>query len=219
MIYLHEIPKKFGVYKLTNKFNSKIYIGKSNNLYQRMIDHKKAKGSQRLYYSIRKHGWNNFEVEILAEFDQVDNLELLALETAFIEFYNSLNKQIGYNICLFASDSTGIKRSLEQIENHRQKLLGKKHSEEHKQKIRLSLMGKVCSSETREKIAAPQRGSLNHMARKIIQINKLTSQTIKVWNTLKEATISVGLKNPYSLILSAKNPKKSAAGFYWKYTD
>lgn len=110
-----------GVYKLTNKINNKIYIGKSIDLSSRFYRYKRNENKNQLISrAIKKYGWNNFEVEILADYGPkpsgeiaITSLdwELKALETSFIDYYNSINRKIGYNVCLFASDRTGTKQS------------------------------------------------------------------------------------------------------------
>jgi group I intron endonuclease len=103
---------KAGIYKFTNLINNKVYIGKTFNLKERISIHRSASTNLLLHKSIRKYGRDNFSIEVLYEFEvRPDNTELLALETAYIEYFQSLSSQHGYNICLFATDRTGIKNS------------------------------------------------------------------------------------------------------------
>lgn len=111
---LKSIPKKPGIYKLTNAINGKSYVGKSVNLYQRIISHKHLKPRYCIDFAIRKYGFQNFKIEVLHYFDNLpENLELLALETAFIIDSESLCSSGGYNICLVGSENSGLKRSEE----------------------------------------------------------------------------------------------------------
>ena len=119
------IPRKAGIYKLTNKINNKIYIGKSRNLRIRIGNHRTVKTNCAISHAIRKHGFHNFDVEILAEFDYYDNTELLALEVAFIDFFKSTQKEIGYNLCIFATDRGGIPMSAEQKQKLSQTMKGR----------------------------------------------------------------------------------------------
>lgn len=110
---LSEIPKKPGIYKLTNKINKKIYIGKSVNLHSRISTHKSARPKYYIDFAIKKYGFENFDIEIIHYYENpMDNTELIALETACIEAYNSLVPN-GYNIMLFGNSNAGIKRSEE----------------------------------------------------------------------------------------------------------
>lgn len=178
-------PKEAGIYKLTCRDNGKIYIGKSVNIRSRLCAHKNCK-TTRYYFNnaIKKHGWENFDVEILEiieGFDKTkDNEELLKKESLYIEFFDSTNKEKGYNICKFSTDKTGSVRgphseetkrrmslaskgkpkSKEHANNCRLANLGKKHSEETKKKIGEGNLGKEVSDETKKKLreSASKRG-------------------------------------------------------------
>lgn len=105
-----------GIYKLTNKINGKIYIGKAINLKNRINDyiygqHRIKEKPRPIVSAIKKYGWNNFNVEILQSYQKIDNITLLSLETAFIDYFKCLTTQHGYNVCLFGNDRTGTTAS------------------------------------------------------------------------------------------------------------
>lgn len=87
-----------GIYKLTSP-NGKIYIGQSNNIYDRMRRYKQlhCKGQLHLYNSIKLYGFDAHQFEILqqAPEDQLDTLEI-----NYIWRYNSANRKVGYNLTL-----------------------------------------------------------------------------------------------------------------------
>ena len=127
---MQDIPNKPGIYKLTNKLNNKIYIGETNNLFGRILHSHKYGSKQVIGNAIKKHGWENFEVEIIDVFDYDDGIERLALETAYIIFYNSLTPNQGgngYNVSKCGRDRTDFK-----------------HTEESKKKMSESRKGKYC---------------------------------------------------------------------------
>jgi len=107
---LEEIPRHGGIYKLQNKINNKIYIGKTNNLYKRIRNYPSERRNRPIINALIKYGFGNFEIEILHWFENLPDISiLLALETAFIIEYNSLAENNGgYNICLIGNDTTGI---------------------------------------------------------------------------------------------------------------
>lgn len=79
------------IYKVTNLINGKIYIGKDTT------SDKNYYGSGVLIkLSIKKYGIENFKKEILEEC--ISNNELCLKEKYWIDYYNSTNKKIGYNI-------------------------------------------------------------------------------------------------------------------------
>lgn len=90
------------VYKVTNKINNKIYIGiTTQKLDQRMKRHyRDAKRLDRptVYFhnAILKHGEENFVFEKIEEVNDFE--ELNQKEKYWVAFYNSTDKDIGYNL-------------------------------------------------------------------------------------------------------------------------
>ncbi len=87
------------VYKITNKLNGKIYIGKSSekNIKERWKKH--CSLSRRQSYiqrAIQKYGKDNFTFEIIEKIE-LEN-ESYDYEKDWIKFYNSNNKENGYNL-------------------------------------------------------------------------------------------------------------------------
>lgn len=90
-----------GIYKITNKINGKVYIGQSVNIQKRWIKHKSNlrlnKSNTILYYAFKKYGIENFLFEIIEECTQQD---LNEREIYWIKYYDSTNRDNGYNISL-----------------------------------------------------------------------------------------------------------------------
>ena len=88
LIYLHR-----------NLINHKVYIGKTKNTDNPNVRWSNGNGykHQPFYEDIIKYGWNNFEHIILEE-DIPDNL-IVQRENFWINYYNALNPNIGYNQC------------------------------------------------------------------------------------------------------------------------
>ena len=94
------------IYKLTNKINKKIYIGQTNNFKKRMNSHKSVAYNTNatsynlpLYCAIRKYGWDNFLKEVVEEINDNESQSFVdERERFFIQYYNSLISQNGYNI-------------------------------------------------------------------------------------------------------------------------
>jgi group I intron endonuclease len=154
-----EIKKLFknkcGIYLFTNKINDKKYIGKTiNELLIRICEHFHPSNNQIVDKAIRKYGLENFDIEIIEEFNlnTMDNITLLALEVAYIDFYTSLTTQNGYNVYLFGNDPTGIKFSNEHKNNMSLVRIGKKNPN----------YGKKLSNERKLKISLANTGDKNH---------------------------------------------------------
>ena len=87
-----------GIYKITNKINGKVYIGKSIHIYKRWSEHKAdindLNKQNHLYRAFRMYGINNFIFEIIEQCIP-DNKLLTQREQYWINFYNSY--KTGYN--------------------------------------------------------------------------------------------------------------------------
>lgn len=90
------------IYKISNNYNNKVYIGLTNDVERRMYQHKighDAKHSA-IDKAILKHGWENFNYEII---DQSDSREVIKqLEQFYIQQYDSYLH--GYNCTLGGDD-------------------------------------------------------------------------------------------------------------------
>lgn len=88
-----------GIYKITNRITSLVYIGQSVNIYKRWTNHRASAFNANskdynipLYQDMRKYGLQNFIFEIIEE---CDSKELNDREQYWIEYYDSFYN--GYN--------------------------------------------------------------------------------------------------------------------------
>ena len=88
------------VYKYTNKINSKVYIGRTMRKVSARAqkDGSGYKTCPKFWNAICKYGWENFELEILAQ--NLSYEESVRLEKYYIEQYQSNTQKHGYNILL-----------------------------------------------------------------------------------------------------------------------
>ncbi len=83
------------IYKITNLINNKIYIGQ-HHYEQDHIDPKYFGGGKNLHLAFKKYGKENFKCEILEwcnSFEEINEKEIY-----WIKYYNSKNREIGYNL-------------------------------------------------------------------------------------------------------------------------
>lgn len=86
-----------GVYKITFP-NQKVYIGRSNNIYRRMLEHNNDfRNKLPIEYAIMKYG-KITEFDIIELIDDIDKMK--EREIYWIKYYDSTNKEKGYNISL-----------------------------------------------------------------------------------------------------------------------
>lgn len=108
-----------GIYKISNIKNEKVYIGQSRNIEQRIKDHKirpfhsHTESNSPIHRAIKKHGLEHFIFEVIEECpkEQLDTREIY-----WISFYNSTNRDVGYNLQAGGSGSTVYKFSQEVID-------------------------------------------------------------------------------------------------------
>lgn len=101
------------IYKTTNTINGKIYIGQTKKTKEKSVNYM---GSGKLLLkAIKEYGKESFVKEIIEEIESKDYPVIDKKEIYWIEFYNSKNPEIGYNITKGGSgwSSYGIKRTEE----------------------------------------------------------------------------------------------------------
>lgn len=131
------------IYIITNKVNGKLYIGQTiQSLNKRWRKHKHdyKRLNYPLYRAMRKYGSENFQIEILTEC--INQEELDAQERDYTDFYGAWFHQKGY--VLKAGNGQGAL------------------SEEMKKQIAKTNTGKKASEETKKKMSDARKGEKNH---------------------------------------------------------
>lgn len=94
------------IYKITNKINGKIYIGKTfQKVELRFRQHYKINEPTLIHKAMVKYGIDNFSLDIL--YSSLDKDDINNKEAYYIEYYDSRNKNIGYNICKGGEGTSG----------------------------------------------------------------------------------------------------------------
>lgn len=134
------------IYLWTNLINGKHYVGQTQHFYNRMTNYKNGRATPYLKAAIEKYGLENFSIDVI-EYCEIEELD--EKEQYWIDYYESYNREKGYNICRYASNTRGFKHSEETKEKLRQiklenpvrlcgdknPMYGKEKSEEAKRKI------------------------------------------------------------------------------------
>lgn len=82
------------IYKITNNFNKKVYIGQSNDPERRWSEHCRNDDSSYIGNAIQKYGERTFTFEILET--QIEDYN--ERERIWINFFQSNNRDFGYNL-------------------------------------------------------------------------------------------------------------------------
>ena len=128
----------YTVYMHTNLENNKKYVGLTSQ--KPRVRWGYGYGYEKCPYffnAIKKNGWNGFSHEIVLQNLTKDEAEMF--EIAMIKYYNTTDKEFGYNI-----DNGGNSSG--------------KRTQETKDKISKSNTGKKLSKETRDKISKNRKG-------------------------------------------------------------
>lgn len=189
------------IYKITNKFNNKSYIGQTTQeLEDRLEDYKKikCKGQPKIYNALKKYGPDNFIYECI---DIANNQNILdQLETHHIRQLNSMHN--GYNcneggagrgrVCDETRRNMSIAFTGRKLsEQTRQKMskaqsgknnpnFGKHHSVETKLKISNARKGQKMSEERRAIFSKAFLGH-KHTTESKLKISKSNSGENAVW--------------------------------------
>lgn len=151
------IPQTSGIYKITCINNGKIYIGSSNNLKKRRINHfsELKRGAHRNPYLQRaydKYGKSAFIFEIV---ELVETLVLLEREQYWINIFQPFGIR-GFNILPTANRT---ECSLETRKKLSDAGKGRIFSPETRLKLSASHKGKTLSPDTKAKLSAAKKGS------------------------------------------------------------
>ena len=195
------------IYKITNTINGKIYIGKDTT------DNPLYLGSGKLIkLSIKKYVKKNFKKEIIEECD--DYYLLSEREMYWIDFYNSTDLNIGYNISKGGdggdtlSNNPNLNIIKEKISNKMKKRV---FSDEHKKNLSknhnstVNRKGKTYEEIYNDEFAKEYKKKLSESRRKYKnEKERLGENYEKVINILKEK-------------MSGKNNPMSKKTYLWYY--
>lgn len=181
------------IYLIRNLINDKCYIGKTFNLKRRIYEHFMgySKGCKLLSRAIRKHGKENFFVEILHEGiipELLNEFEIQAIREHNTKAPHGYNLNEGGRGGVNPSKETRQKMSEAAISREAKKYAeGYTMSDETREKLRKASTGRVYSAETREKMSEKAK---EREAKKRAEGYKVSEETLrkksenaqKMWN-------------------------------------
>lgn len=149
------MDEEYKVYKYTNTYNGKVYIGQTkNSLPERAqsngINYKECR---RFYNAIKKYGWHAFRGEIILDGLSLD--EANTWEQFYIKSYNSTDAAHGYNI----SDGGGQR----EMSDETRRIISLKAKERYQDPSRNPMFGRRHSAGSRKRMSECKRGTSNPM--------------------------------------------------------
>jgi group I intron endonuclease len=153
-----------------------------------------------LYNAIRKHGWNNFKVEILHSFprkgnwkERLDELETLEILQRNTLAPNGYNNETGGNRNKILHEDTKVLMSVAHSgEKHH--MFGKNHTEETRQFLREA------------------------NAKSVQQWTKDGKTLLRTFRSIEEASQETGAYGSH-ICKVCKGERKTAGGFHWKFVQ
>lgn len=178
------------IYKITNKINNKIYIGQVYNksIYDRFKRHiKEASNNSKSYIdrAINKYGDKNFICELIDTAKSLQDLN--QKEKYWISYYNSTDRNIGYNL---TPGGDGGNTYLCKTEDE--------------------------MNQIKQKISESNKGIHNGMSKQIKAYNVNTKETIH-FDTLHDACIYFNHKQKGSFIMHCKHKAKNLWRKEWTF--
>lgn len=204
------------IYKITNKVNSKSYIGKTEYFdpIKRFKEHKKESKKDRhknrpLYRAMRKYGCKNFDFLILEKTDNASEREMY-----YIEKFKTFGR-LGYNATKGGDGRKLISYSDEEIIGYFNEVKSMKMVSEkfgfYSSYTRLVLKRNNVKNLTRNEVA--ERRKLP-----VVKMDKLTGEVLEEFNSLKDAGKSLGCeKKAKSISKACKGINHTAYGYKWDY--
>lgn len=229
-----------GIYAIINRNNQKIYVGSGKRLNCRWNVHRcelenGKHGNRYLQRAFQKEP-DAFYIELIEELDNPTKEILLGREQFWMDFYQSYNPSIGYNIAPKAESCQGIKRDPEFVARVAASMKGKKFSKErleiHRNRKKPTKFRKFTPEQRAER-------SLLYTGRKLTKEHALNiSKALKAnpprAKPVLQYTMQGDFVKRFKSILKAKQElgccgtsigsvcagkNRSAGGFYWKYAS
>lgn len=236
---------KYCVYKHTNKFNNKVYIGMTSTNIDKRAGLNGRNYNKNILFNraILKYGWDNFEHDVL--YNNLSKNDAAMIEQNMIAKYQSNNPTYGYNLstggesgnygCHMSEENkvlrkermSGDKNPMYGKFGNSHPRYGKKQSSKSIEIIRNKELGKFVSDDTKHKISESRIKSKawdkenNPMYGKTYdkapQARKIICiETNEQYNCIKYAAEELGI-HATSITACCKGKVNSAGGYHWRY--
>ena len=221
-VYKHTLPMS-----VSGKENDMAYIG-ITSLQPEVRWGKNGRcynNSSYFWNAIQKYGWDNFIHEIL--FEGLTKEEAEQKEIELISYYNSADRDFGYNIALggFHHGKHSLESRIKISNAHKGKSygIGKKLSEEAKLKISKANKGRHHSDEAKKRLSEAHKGrpKSEEFCKNLSDVKSIPVICIETKTVYKSATAAgkeLGIDNS-SISKCCRGDSKGAGGFHWMFAE
>lgn len=233
--------------------NGKVYIGKSNDIEKRFWVHKnslvkpdvdKRRVNRHLYNAVQKYGIDNFEFIILEELPDSSEAELADSEIAWIEKFNSTDRDFGYNLMKDSSQKTIVHEETKRLLSERSTGEGNANygnywTDEQKSRMSdikkkqfesgiydfmktdeyktyISELSKNLWKNEEKKLAMAKKVSEATSIYRFYQYCKNTGELVRIWNSIGEIIEENPDYHRIAIYSVCNGWKKSYRGFVWR---
>lgn len=190
--------------------NGKVYVGlTSGSVYRRWENGNGYRGQAYLWNAICKYEWDNIIKDIYAI--DLTEQEAKQIEMELIAYYDSTNRECGYNISTGGESAKGIKLS----EETKRKISEMNSGEGN------PFYGKHHSIKTKNKISKANKGKYvggkSVRARKVQKMDLITNDVLEVFDSITEASESQTMRKHICECCLGK--RRSCCSYKWQYVD
>lgn len=196
------------IYKITNKINNKVYIGKTKNSiksrFSKHLKNAKNKVNRHLYDSMNHYGYDNFEISLIEECQSLDELE--EREKYWIKEFDSISPN-GYNMTIGGDGGDTLfnwseEEKRELWDNQAKKRLGKKRTS--KQRENMSFSAKERENKKTENDKKIISEKISKTLKQKYKSGELIANTPKLYGENHPQFIEVDINNVLKLIYTCK---------------
>ena len=210
---------KAGIYLIKNLINNKVYIGKAVNIYNRILQHinllnkKSLNENRHLINSWFKYGRDNFQYIVVEYLEKDENL-LKERELYWIDYYNSTNRDIGYNLRRDTSTQCIVLQETREVLS---KMMNKRYVNNPEIKEKISKYFKEFWKNNPEILKSMSENVSNRLTKyKIYQYNKHDKELVKVWEKLGDIIKENPNYKKHNIYAVCSGEKPSMYGYIWE---
>ena len=207
--------KKSGIYSIICTVNGKQYIGCSTNIYSRINNHKSIlnkknlkQDNSHLIEDWSRYGADNFDYKVL----EYTTENLKDKECHYIEFYNTIDREIGYN--LRRDNSIKGMIPLEETRNKYSIALKRRFEDPNERRKIGEMSSKFWKDNPKTKKIMAEKVSKSLTRYTIKQFTK-DGSLIKEWNRVRDIIKENPTYKAHNIYAACSGEKPSIYGYVW----